>query len=102
MSQNVPVDGCTNTKDIHWRHVGCSLKEYINSEGYIICTQCKKKYGFYEARFNCGVHETYKPPSKTSQRLILAFAMIGRLQNSGGKKFCKKLLNSLIDKCDDD
>ena len=97
-----PVDGCKNTEDIHWRHSGCSLKEYINSEGFIICTQCKKKYGFYEAKFNCGVHESYKPPQKNPQRLFAAFAMLGRLQNIGGKKFCKKLLNSLIDQCDDD
>ena len=96
-----PVDDCTNTKDIHWNHSRCSLKEYINSEGYIICTQCKQKFGFYEEKFNCGLHETNKPPSRNPQRLIAAFAMFGRLQNSGGKKFCKKLLNSLIDQCDD-
>ena len=96
-----PVDECTNTKDINWRHSGCSLKEYINDEGYIICTDCKKKFGFYEATFNCGYHEKYKPPTRNTQRLIAAFAMIGRLQNSGGKQFCRKLLNALIDQCDD-
>ena len=38
-----PLDECTNTKDINWRYSGCSKKEYINDEGYIICTQCNKK-----------------------------------------------------------
>lgn len=97
-----PVDDCTNNKEINWRHVGCKLKEYINNEGEIICTDCRKRFGFYECSFNCGFHENFKPPTRNSQRLIAAFSLIGRLQKSGGKKFCKKLLNSLIDQCDDD
>ena len=35
-----PVDGCDNQEDINWRHKGCTLKEYINSNGEIICTGC--------------------------------------------------------------
>ena len=39
-----PVDGCNNNEDITWHHVGCKngYKEYINSNGEIICTDCKK------------------------------------------------------------
>jgi hypothetical protein len=97
-----PVEGCNNELDINWNHVGCSSKEYINSEGDIICTECKRKFGFYEAVFNCGSHENYKPPSKNPQRLIAAFAIMGRLKSGGGKKFLKKLMNNLLDKCEDD
>ena len=97
-----PVEDCDNQKEINWRHRGCSLKEYINSEGQIICTDCKHRYGFYEATFACGLHENYKPASRDPQRLIAAFAMLGRLKNGGGKKFLKKLLNSLIDQCEGD
>lgn len=97
-----PVEGCNNEKDINWVHAGCNLKEYINSEGDIICTDCEKKFGFYEAAFNCGSHENYKPASKNAQRLIAAFAIMGRLKNGGGKKFLKKLMNNLLDKCEDD
>jgi len=97
-----PVQDCTNDKDIHWKHVGCSLKEYINSNGEIICTDCKMKKGFYEWKFNCGSHENYKPPSRDPQRLIAAFALLGRLKSGGGKKFIKRLLDNLIDQCDSD
>ena len=97
-----PVEGCNNENNINWRHVGCNKKEYINSEGVIICTDCSKKFGFYEATFNCGSHENYKPASKNPQRLITAFAMLGRLTSGGGKKFLKKLMNNLLDKCPDD
>ena len=97
-----PVDGCNNQEDINWRHKGCSNKEYINADGQIYCTQCEHKFGFYDATFDCGKHENYKPPSRDPQRLIAAFAILGRLKNGGGKKFLKKLLNSLIDQCDDD
>ena len=38
-----PVDGCTNDSNINWRHVGCYEKEYINSYGEIICTDCGMK-----------------------------------------------------------
>ena len=96
-----PVEDCTNTKDIHWRHSGCTKKEYITEKGFIICTECNHKFPFFEATFKCGVHENYKPPSKNSQRIIAAFAMIGRLKNSGGKQFIKNLLNNLIDQCED-
>ena len=97
-----PVNDCNNVnKEIHWRHKGCNEKEYINSDGQIICTDCNRKMGFYECTYNCGDHENFKPPSRSSQRLILAFAIIGRLKNSGGKRFARKLLNSLIDQCDD-
>lgn len=96
-----PVEGCFNDKeDITWRHTGCSSKEYINSFGQIICTECKMKKGFYEWRFNCGTHENYKPPSKDPQRLIAAFSLLGRLKSGGGKKFLKKLMDNLIDQCD--
>ena len=98
-----PVDDCNNVnKQIHWRHKGCNKKEYINSDGQIICTDCNRKMGFYECTYNCGDHENYRPPSRNSQRLIAAFAILGRLEDSGGKKFTKKLLNALIDQCDDD
>ena len=97
-----PVDGCTNNNEINWRHSGCSLKEYINSNGEIICTDCKLKKGFYEWRFNCGSHENYKPPSRDPQRLIAAFALLGRLKSGGGKKFLKRLMDNLIDQCDSD
>lgn len=96
-----PVDGCTNTKDINWEHTGCSLKEYINDEGYIMCPNCNKKIHFFDDGFNCGFHENYKPPTRNSQRIIVSFALLGRLQSSGGKKFIRKLINSLIDQCDD-
>ncbi len=55
-----PVDGCQNQNDINCRHVGCFLKEYINSKGEIICTDCGMKKGFYNWRFNCGCHEKFK------------------------------------------
>lgn len=97
-----PVDKCDNQEEINWRHVGCKKKEYINSEGNIICTDCSKQFGFYEATFNCGSHENYKPASKNPQRLIAAFAMMGRLKSGGGKKFLKKLMNNLLDQCPED
>ena len=97
-----PVHECTNKEKIHWRHSGCSKKEYINSYGEIICTDCKLKKGFYEWKFNCGYHENYKPPSKDPQRLIAAFALLGRLNTGAGKKFIKKLLDNLIDQCESD
>ena len=98
-----PVDGCNNNEDITWHHVGCKngYKEYINSNGEIICTDCKNKFGFYETRFDCGCHGNYKPPTRNPQRLIAAFAIMGRLKTGGGKKFLRKLMNSLIDQCDD-
>ncbi len=96
-----PVEDCTNNKDINWRHTGCKEKEYINSNGQIICTECKLKKGFYEWKFNCGTHENYKAPTKDAQRLIAAFAVLGRLKSGGGKKFLKKLMDSLIDQCED-
>ena len=92
-----PVDGCTNQNEINWRHSGCSLKEYINSNGEIICTDCHRKGGFYEWKFNCGKHENYKPPSKDPQRLIAAFAFLGRLKSGGGKKILKQLIDNLLD-----
>lgn len=97
-----PVDGCNNQEDINWVHKGCSYKEYINSLGQITCTQCGSKFGFYESTFDCGKHQNYKPPTKDPQRLIAAFAILGRLKNGGGKKFLKKLLNNLIDQCEED
>ena len=98
-----PVDGCNNTNDINWRHVGCGdKKEYINSNGEIICTDCNLKFGFYETSFNCGSHENFKPPSKNPQKLIAAFAMLGRLKSGGGKKFLRKLMDNLIDKCEEE
>lgn len=97
-----PVNDCKNEEDIKWRHVGCNKKEYINSEGDIICTDCDHRFGFYEATFNCGAHENFKPPSKNPQRLITAFAMMGKLKSGGGKKFLKKLMNNLLDKCEDE
>ena len=84
-----PVDDCTNTKDNHWKCSRCSVKEYINSEGYIICTQCKQKCGFYEEKFNCGLHETNKPPSRNPQRLIAAFAMLEDYKIQEEKSFVK-------------
>jgi len=95
-----PVDGCSNQNDCHWRHVGCHLKEYINANGEIICTDCGLKNNFFNWSFNCGHHENFKPPSRDSQRLIAAFAIMGRLANGGGKAFLSKLMNSLIQKCD--
>ena len=97
-----PVDGCNNDKEIHWRHSGCDEKEYINSEGIIICTVCGHRIGFYDYTFRCQIHQNYKPPSRDSQRLIAAFAMIGRFSRGPRKKFIRKLLNNLIDQCDDD
>lgn len=96
-----PVDGCTNFNLIHWKHDVCSSKEYINGEGYIICPKCNKKWNFFDFKFNCGVHENNKPPARSSQTLIRAFAVLGRVGCSGEKIFVKKLLNSLIDQCDD-
>ena len=96
-----PVEGCTNTKDINWRHCECSLKEYINDKGYIICTQCNKKYKFFNRKFNCGFHKNGKPPSKKTQTIIKAFESIGkRMSSKKEKPFIKKLLNSLIDQCE--
>lgn len=95
-----PVDGCTNQNNINWRHVGCYLKEYINSNGEIICTDCGMKNGFFNWSFNCGAHENFKPPTKDSQRLIAAFAIMGRLNSGGGKVFLEKLMVSLIRQCD--
>ena len=95
-----PVDGCTNDSNINWRHVGCYEKEYINSYGEIICTDCGMKNGFYNWKFDCGYHENYKPPTRDSQRLIAAFAIMGRLASGGGKEFLRKLMNNLISQCD--
>jgi len=95
-----PVDGCSNNDNINWRHVGCSLKEYINANGEIICTDCRLKNGFFNWSFNCGCHENFKPPIRDSQRLIAAFAIMGRLSNGGGKAFLEKLMVSLIRQCD--
>lgn len=95
-----PVDGCTNNDNINWRHVGCKKKEYINSYGEIICTDCGTKNGFYDREFNCGCHENSKPPTRDAQRLIAAFAIMGRLASGGGKKFFIKLMDNLISQCD--
>ncbi len=95
-----PVDGCRNDENVNWRHVGCYKKEYINSNGEIICTDCGTKNGFYNWRFNCGCHENFKPPTRDSQRLIAAFAIMGRLASGGGKEFLRKLMNNLISQCD--
>ena len=95
-----PVELCDNKNYIHWQHKGCTLKEYINSEAEIICTDCKLKKGFYEWRFNCGYHENYKPPTRVTQRMIAAFSLVGRLETNAGKKFLRKLVNKLIDECD--
>jgi hypothetical protein len=104
-----PIQDCTNNEIIHWRHTGCILGEYINSNGEIICNDCKMKKGFYEWNFNCGSHENYcgshknyKPPSRDPQRLMAAFALVSRLRSGGGKKFVRKLLENLIDQCDID
>ena len=64
------VDDCSNTIDINWRYSGCSFKEYINDEGYIIYTEYKKQFHFYEATFKCRVHENYKSHSRNPQRLL--------------------------------
>ena len=96
-----PVEGCTNVQEINWKHEICSNQFYINDKGYIICFQCKYKKKFFDHEFNCGVHENLKPPSKDPQRIIMVFSkMAGELNNSGGKKFVHKLLNSLIEQCD--
>ena len=94
------ISKCLNNENIYWRHVGCCRKEYINSNGEIICTDCVIKNGFFNWRFNCGCHENFKPPTRDSQRLIAAFSIIGRLASGGGKVFISKLMNSLINQCD--
>ena len=96
-----PVDGCSNNDEIHWRHSGCDKKEYINCDGIIICTDCGHRMAFYDCTFRCQSHQNYKPPSKNAQRLIAAFAMIGRLSKAPDKKFIKNLMDNLIDQCDD-
>lgn len=102
-----PVDDCDNKEYIRWGHLGCgwnnkNYKLYLNSNAEIICTDCKRKIRFYEAKFNCGGRHVYKPTTNDPQKLIAAFAIMGRLQTGGGKKFLKKLMNNLIEQSDDD
>ena len=102
-----PVDNCDNKEYIRWGHKGCGwnvedYKLYLNSYAEIICTDCKTKIGFYEANFDCGGGHVYRPASRNSQKIIAAFALMGRLKTGGGKKFLKKLMNNLIEACDDE
>ena len=99
----MPCRYCPNKQDIFWHHVGCrsGYELFLNSNAEIICTDCKIKFGFYEARYNCGSHDVFKPPTRNPQRLIAAFAIMGRLKTGGGKRFLRKLMNSLIDQCKD-
>ena len=91
-----PVEGCSNPKDINWRHRGCSKIEYLNSKAEIICTDCGHKNGFFCWKFNCGYHDNYKPPLNDPQRLIAAFSIVGRLTDPVGKEFLTELMVNLI------
>lgn len=96
-----PIDDCTNMNDILFKHDNCGAILYINENGKVFCQNCGIKQDFHSFKFNCNLHSNYLFPSKDVQRLIASFAILGRLKGGGGKKFIKKLMDSLIDNCDD-
>ena len=93
-----PVDGCDNNEEIHWVHSGCGEKEYINSDGIIICSKCGDRTSFFDRKFKCQKHVDYKPPSRDSCRLITAFSIL--VSKTQARKFMRILINNLLEQCD--
>ena len=94
-----PVDGCDNYEEIHWVHSGCGEKEYINSDGIIICSKCGDRTRFFDRKFKCQKHGDYKPPSRDGQRLIAAFSNL--VPKTQTKKFIRALMFNLLEQYDD-
>ena len=94
-----PVDNCTDGENKYYIHKGCGAIQYINKKGEIICPKCHKKENFHNCLFECNYFNKILSPSKDPQRLIAAFAILGRLKSGGGKKFLRSLMNNLIDQC---
>ena len=97
-----PIEGCCDEKDHYYKHKECGEIQYINKKGEVICPKCLNKDNFFSCQFECSYFNNILSPSKDPQRIIAAFAILGRLITGGGKKFLKSFLNSLIDQCDSD
>lgn len=89
------VDGCDNNEDIHWVHSECGEKEYINSDGIIICSKCGYRKRIFDLIFKCQKHEGYKQPSISLSRLIESFSNPGKLRTINSQKFLAKLVSNL-------
>jgi len=93
-----PVDGCDNNEDIHWVHSGCGEKEYINSDGKIICSKCGDRTSIFDQKFKCQKHGDYKQPISFS-RLIESFLNLGKLRTINSQIFLAKLVSNLSEQC---
>ena len=94
-----PVDGCDNYEEIHWVHSGCGEKEYINSDGIIICSKCGDRTSFFNRIFKCQKHGDYKPPSISLYRLIESFSNLGKSRAINSQRFLAKLINNFSKQC---
>lgn len=94
-----PVDGCDNNEEIHWVHSGCGEKEYINSDGIIICSKCGDRTSIFDRKFKCQKHGDYKPPSSSLSRLIGAFLNFGNSRAANSQIFLAKLVNNFHKQC---
>ena len=94
-----PVDGCDNNEDIHWVHSECGEKEYINSDGIIICSKCGDRTSFFNRIFKCQKHGDYKKPSISLLRLIESFSNLGKSRAINSQRFLAKLINNLSKQC---
>ena len=90
------VDGCDNNEDIHWVHSKCGEKEYINSDGIIICSGCGDRTSIFDLIFKCQKHRDYKQPSISLSRLIESFLNLGKSRAINSQIFLAKLVNNLI------
>ena len=49
-------ENCNNQTVYKWHHWTCSTSsdEYLNDNGYIICSECGMRSPFFKSRFTCG------------------------------------------------
>lgn len=90
-----PAASCNDDTVYKWYHSKCSSSsdEYLNSDAQIRCTECGKKWDFFNTRFECSNsnNEMRKSSLKTAIKCFNGLMM----SNSVTPDFHFKIFNSL-------
>jgi DNA-directed RNA polymerase subunit RPC12/RpoP len=90
-----PAASCNDTTVYTWYHSKCSSSsdEYLNSDAQIRCTECGKKWDFFNTKFECATsnNEMKKSSLKRAINCFTALMMSNSLSEDFHFKICKSL-----------
>ena len=90
-----PAATCNDETVYTWYHASCSSSsdEYLNSDAQIRCTECGKKWDFFNSKFECEKknNEMNKSSLKRAIACFTALMMSNNLSTDSHFKICNSL-----------